>query len=469
MVRLLQRIPLGGLLAGNFLIYMLFWRWFPFFTHALEYPQKDIYTFTPSLPAGFGYVLLLLVSFLFYWLATQKVIAGNLPTRGGVAGILAVSALFCLPLLLTYPINATDIYRYAIHGRVAGVHGQDPYFSPPNDFGDDPYTIFAGEWGEVVSPYGAAWELIAGNSARLLPHNFYAHMLLLKGIITLAYLLIGWFIYQLLSGTPPEQRLGKTALWVWHPALLLIFAVDGHNDSLMLLGLIAGWWLIQNCRREALGITVSWWGVLVKPIGVLAFPFLLLGAWQKTVPAQRIRFVLLSLIGIAVSSGLAFAPFGSPQQLIERLLFEAGDVVGFSPSALLILMGQRAGIPHIYAVLNQTTMWLLLASALGIFGWAWFKNRPICGITNLFGAYLGLALSFRLWYTAWLLPWLIVEEGKSNWRLNAGILLLLTAQLSVFIYGHLWRTILGRDLLWSHLFGVLFTFALPIAIAKFMD
>ncbi len=459
-----QKIPFGLALAGNMAIYIIFWRWFPFAPNSLQ--NKDIFAFTPSLPAGLAYVSLLTLAFLLYWAAAKQLNDDTAPRSFGVWAILGVAALYCIPLIFAYPINATDIYRYAIRGRILGYYGENPYQLSPSVFPDDPYHFLAGEWADVTSPYGPVWELTAAGITRMAPNDLTLALFVFKIVIVAAFLAVGWLIYYALAERSDAEKRYKTALWAWHPALLLIFAADAHNDAMMLLALATGWALISRRSRLAAGVIVSWWGVLVKPIGLLAFPFLALAAWQQTVAAQRFRIFLFSAIGVLVSSGLAFAPFGSPTHLIKRLWLEASGVAGFSPTALLILINQRLSVSGAFALVNQLSSWALVASAGFVFGWAWLKKRPMRGVANVFGAYLGLALSFRLWYPAWLLPWLIFEKADNSQRLNAGILLLITAQLSVFIYGHMWRMVLAGDFLLAHLLGVSFTFGLPLALAK---
>jgi hypothetical protein len=123
-------------------------------------------------------------------------------------------------------------------------------------------------------------------------------------------------------------------------------------------------------------------------------------------------------------------------------------------------------------------------------------RSPLCAAADSFTIYILTALNFRLWYTTWLFPWLLLDteqehrkahnshgdtrrEGEnlhspfiihhSSFRLQAGLWLLLTTQLSVLIYGHLRSYVLGGDYLLAHLIGVPFVFGLPLFLSKLIN
>jgi hypothetical protein len=100
----------------------------------------------------------------------------------------------------------------------------------------------------------------------------------------------------------------------------------------------------------------------------------------------------------------------------------------------------------------------------------WRGRSPLRGAADIFAAYLVQALNFRIWYAAWPLPWLLLEEDKERVvslspRLWVGLLFLLTSQLSVVWYAHVRIYGFGRDHLLAHLTGVPLTFLLPFVVA----
>src|SRR3982750_4462025 len=98
---------LASLLLGGYLI--LAW-WFPLLGHADKVPLADIHTFAPTLNYGLLYALLVCLLFGGYWLAYRMVWQRAQPLQAWA--IVLTTILFAAPLLVTYPVNAVDVFRY---------------------------------------------------------------------------------------------------------------------------------------------------------------------------------------------------------------------------------------------------------------------------------------------------------------------------------------------------------------------
>lgn len=261
--------PLPTLFILSFLGYLLLLRFFPLIPRYNQTPLADVRTFTPSLGAGLAYGGLLLLLYGLYGLAYQTVQTGQsdnqndhakaqrrkdkpfffAPLRLGakffntrqksvsLPFILLTTTLFALPLLFTYPINANDVYRYFIRGRITAVYATSPYSQPPAAFPNDPYLPLAGEWATATSPYGPVWELTAAALTRLAPNNLLLGLLLFKLLGLGLHLATAVLIHYALKHQPANHRTAATLLWAWNPALLLFFVTDAHNDILMLFWL----------------------------------------------------------------------------------------------------------------------------------------------------------------------------------------------------------------------------------------
>ncbi len=465
--------------------YLVFWWWFPLRPYYNTLPLQDVRSFAPSLLAGLGYALLLVTLFGLYWLAFRAVQAGRAVPSLWV--LLGTAVLFAIPLLQTYPINANDLFRYVIRGRVSSVHGQSPYAASPDAFPDDPFLPLAGEWADETSPYGPLWELLAAGVTRLTQNNLPAGLLAFKGLGLLAHLACGWLIWRLLAQADAARQRSFTLLWLWNPALLLMFVVDGHNDVLMMvwqLAAITFWQQKQPALSSSMKLSVPKWpsltlfflllAALTKPIALLPIPFFAVAIWRD-LPDLRTR---LRLFGWAAVWGvtavwLAFLPFGSPLDLAVRLLREASSGPGFSPATLLLLLAGEWGqlitpefielVANLFRVLfGLLFLWLLW---LG-----WNGRSPLRAAADVLAAYSLQALSFRLWYSTWPFLWLLLEnenaEAQTTTRLRAGLWFLVTVQLSVLIYGHLRVYVLGGSQLAAHLIGIPFVFFLPYLLAS---
>ena len=450
--------------------YAIFWLWFPLRPYFNAVPLQDVRTFAPSLLSGLGYGLLLLALFGLYWLAFRVVQARR--TAPSLVVLLGTAVLFAIPLLQTYPINANDLYRYVIRGRISSVYGESPYTTPPDAYPDDPFLPLAGEWAGETSPYGPMWELLAASVTRLTQNNLLAGLLSFKLVGLLAHLVCGWLIWQLLARSNPASQRSITLLWLWNPALLLMFVVDGHNDVVMMVWQLMGIWFWRQ-KRPSAALFFLLLAALTKPIALLPLPIFALAIWQD-LPSNQARLRVMGWIAVGGGTAvwLTFLPFGSPVDLAIRLLREASNNPGFSPATLLLLIASEINQPlsfELVANLFRLPFGLLL---LWLLWRGWHGRSPLRAAADTFYTYSLQALSFRLWYSTWPFLWLLLEddtaEAMPTFRLRAGLWFLLTVQLSVIIYGHLRVYALGGSQLAAHLIGIPFVFFLPFLLAYFV-
>ena len=441
--------------------------WFPLAPNALAIPLPDVSTFVTWPERTIAYAALICIQFALYWLAYREARAGRIPSSFWAVWIPAL--MFAAMLVGVFTINATDLHRYVMHARVQAVYGLNPYTTPLDAIPNDPFRYFAGEWGKETTPYGPVWQLFSLALVRLSGNDFVRSLWLLKGATAGLCLAIAGLIWLALHRVDPQERLARVLLWAWNPALWLIFAVDGHNDSLVLFCLVLGWVLIAK-DRPALGLVVMALAPLVKLSGLLPIPFFVLGLWRN-LPDWRARvrvFVpaVAGMVGVAV---VAFLPFGSPLDLGSRLMREASQTGGFSPLALAVLTVQKIGGFVSTDRIVEAAGVLLLLLALWIAWRTWRGRSPLRGAADINAAYLLLAFGFRIWYASWVFPWLVLDrtERQSDFRLRAGIWFLLTTQLSVLLYGRVRHELLGNDMALAHLLGIPLVFGLPLLLAYF--
>ena len=270
------------------------------------------------------------------------------------------------------------------------------------------------------------------------------------------------------------ERSANTVLWAWNPALLLIFMVNGHNDALMIFWLLLGLLVMQR-GFPAFGFLLMLLGALTKPIGILALPMFFVSALRDSRSVlERVRFVFAAVAGGLLLILLLFLPFGSPVELVQRLMREAGAGGGFSPAVLALLLAQNDGIELTAGSIARLASFLFVLFAifvLWLLGRTWQGRSPIRGTADIFFGYLAQALNYRIWYAAWPFPWLLLdaaskpENQSAAFRLHYGLWFLLTSQLSVLIYGHVRIYALGGSQLLAHLLGVGFTFTAPLFLA----
>ena len=459
-------VALAGLSLAGYIILRL---WFPLGPYVDRYPSPDVRALAPTLNDALVYAGLICALFFIYLLAYRLV--QRLASGPAILVILTSAVLFCLPLLSAFPINATDVYRYFIRGRISTVHSENPFLVAVADLDEEPFALLAGEWATETSPYGPLWELTAATVTSATPDDLTAGLLSFKALSSLAFLAGGVLIWLALADAGPAKRSALTLLWLWNPALLLTFAMDGHNDSLMLALLLLGWLLIARGRFQ-LGMLVALLAPLTKPIALLALPYFFIACWQS-LPDRRAGLRLLLLTGGAglLLAWLTFLPFGSPLDLAQRLLGEASSGGGFTPLAWFILETREAGFDMPARPVIRILSGLFVILGLWLAWLTWRGRSAIRAAADIFAGYILQAFRFRIWYAAWPFPWLVLDRGRaddtdvvSQRRLAAGLAFLLTSQLSVLVYGQIRTELLGNSHLRAHRAGIAFTFLLPLLV-----
>jgi hypothetical protein len=235
----------------------------------------------------------------------------------------------------------------------------------------------------------------------------------------------------------------------------------------MLFWLLLGFYLMERRGWHSAGFLTMVLAPLTKMIGLLPLPFFFLSAWRRlpTVVA-RLRFLVVSALGSLALAGAFFLPFGSPLDLAYRLLRESSGAAGFSPATLLLLLARRMGFPIAIETVAAASLLLFTLLSLILLWLTWRGRSPLRGVADVFMSYLVTALTFRIWYTTWPFPWLLIER-RSGGRLAAGLGFLLAAQLSVVIYGHVRAYLLAGDHLLAHLIGISLVFLLPFLFPFF--
>jgi hypothetical protein len=253
------------------------------FVHTLR--TTDIGMFLSRLCVILGGALLLQA-----WLvAGADVLSGHIRD---VRRLWSVLAIWIAPLVLAPPLFSRDVYSYYAHGKLV-LKGVDPYTngvdSIPGWFRDgvDPM------WSQVPTPYGPVFLGISRAIAQLISDPFVAaiafRLVAIAGVALLAY-----YVPRLafLNGIDAPK-----ALWlgVMNPLILMNFVASSHNDSLM-IGLIAAGMCLAMEGSMIVGIIAVTAGAMVKPIGLLALPFVGL-IWAGTKSSRNQRLVAWAKTG----------------------------------------------------------------------------------------------------------------------------------------------------------------------------
>jgi hypothetical protein len=364
---------------------------------------------------------------------------------------------------------------------------------PPNDFPDDPYIAFAGEFGDWVSGYGPLWEILIQIPLRLGATEMVAGSVSLKLLVLLCYLLcailLGWFAVPQ-RGSP----LAALTFFAWNPLILIQVPGNGHNDMVFMLLMVLGiiMWQRQNWWAATLALTLatlakasaflivplfavvllrhesSWRGRFIKAVGAgligLMTAYLvysMLGPVTETLTgvtdmltvrrgfavASEVRMVLREVLPRNAEAAVAPESMGAVQSLRELLPCSAeGD--------WLVRLANQV-IPCNVAEAMPRTIGrnLFILFYLGLLIQLWRRKLDL--ITAGFLAYfsqLMLGQTFRIWYPMWLIPLAALHLTSATfWRT---FLFSLTSELSIINYFVVWRWWL-RYLPWERL-GLLY-------------
>jgi len=322
--------------------------------------------------------------------------APRLPARWIIAAIVAVHAIF----FLSPPLALTDIFNYINYGRMEVVHHLNPYTTiPVSEPHNDPAFILS-NWHQLLSPYGPMFTLLTFVVVPLgLAGSFWA----LKGILVLASLatiMLVWKCARLLGRDPR----GAVVLVGLNP-IVLVWGLGGdHNDFLMLLGIMLGFYLLLRTHGGVVAVEADdppstrreGRRGLVLPLSATE-----LGAGAAFVMAAAFKASAGVLIPV-VLAGLLHAPRRLVQVLIGMLL--AGVIVG---ATSLLAFGLH--IPDLSTQARVVT----LESVPNLIGLAVGAGGETEFIHRLMSAALGVSVILCCWF-AWRRRETLTAEGWAS-------------------------------------------------------
>ncbi|HEU5432476.1 MAG TPA: hypothetical protein VFU81_12480, partial [Thermomicrobiales bacterium] len=143
------------------------------------------------------------------------------PVQRALPAVFAVAILAALAMAWMYPVNAIDLFIYAVRSRIFTAHGANPLAVPPIAFPRDPLMRFASvEWGDNVSPYGPLWTLIAAPATAFAGRDLPRALLAFKALAVVATLAGGWIAGRVAALDDPERAAGATLVYLWNPLVL---------------------------------------------------------------------------------------------------------------------------------------------------------------------------------------------------------------------------------------------------------
>jgi hypothetical protein len=298
--------------------------------------------------------------------------------------VIAVAALHLI-LLLSPPMQLTDLFNYLGYARLGALHHLNPYTHTIRQEVFDPVYGFS-SWHNLRSPYGPLFIAFTYPLALVsLPIAYWAVKLATVALAFGFVMLVGQIARQL--GRDPRFAMAFVA---FNP-IFLIYAIEGfHNDFFMLMPMLGAISLVLAHRYRSAGVVLML-AVAVKFTAVILLPFLLVAAHTRQ---RRIQVLVGAAVCAVPLIALDLALFGFS---LPNLSQQSTLLTGFSLTNVFGLLFGVGGTP---ALLKVAAVGVVLVVAH-----QFYRNRDWIGGAGWSTLALIASLSWLMpWYVVWLLP-----------------------------------------------------------------
>ena len=333
------------------------------------------------------------------WLVAW-ITAPRLPVRA-LAGVVAAAHGL---LLLAPPLALTDVFNYQLYGRMAALHGLNPYRDIPVQAAHDPLFALT-NWHHLRSPYGPLFTL---GSEALGVFGVHGWLWAWKAVVilsSLATIALAADIARRLGGSP-QRVIAAVGL----SPLLLIAEVGGlHQDMPAMACLLgAAWCLVRGREAAAPAWLAPLAGALVvaaagiKPSFAIVAGVVVLGAHRRGTAIAGAAVAAAALVAIdLLLYGGALPAIASQSALVDPL--SVPNLVG--------LAAGRGGADHAVRMIADAALVAIAAGATIAVGLR--RERALSALrVVLFGSLLALAWVMP-WYLIWALPFIALARPRA--------------------------------------------------------
>lgn len=374
-------------------------------------------------PLACTFIFLALGALAYAWWALRD---AGLPVRWHVR----TAVLWFAPLLLSAPLFSRDIYSYAADGLMLHL-GHDPYHEGVRYAASTWAGSVSHVWLDSPTPYGPLFLVLAQLCAVVAMGHLLVAIAALRLVAVCGFAVVAWAVPAIAGrlGTDPAR-----AAWlgVLSPLIGTLLIAGGHNDALMIAGVLAGVALALR-RHHVLAALACAAATAVKAPAAVVLPFLAILAaldHRGTAPLSWIRLVLRSLaalacsvaavVGITLATGLGFAWVGNLDTSGASIQWTSLPTgLGMGIGAIGTLFGHNVEYAAVAAL--RTVAFVVLAVILvGI----WLHALRHSSDRRLVVLSAGRALlatvilgpAFQGWYYLWALPLLAATVTDRRWR-----------------------------------------------------
>ena len=233
------------------------------------------------------------------WLSLGRMLMGRMPPDGRRPSeytMVATTACWLAPLLVSVPLFSRDTYSYLAQGALLR-DGLDPYVvapvQNPNALLDNVSSI----WTTTTAPYGPAFILVAKFVTMIVGDNVVVGTMLLRLCMLPGLVLLIWAAVRVARHIGADASI---ALWicVLNP-LVIVHLMGGVHNEMLMVGLMMAGIALTFAARHVAGMTLIALAVAVKATAILALPFMV-WVWMRHLPGRRLRaFVIASVSSVA--------------------------------------------------------------------------------------------------------------------------------------------------------------------------
>ncbi len=357
-----------------------------------------------------------------------------------ILGIVTVSGvLFDVGLAVLFPpVLSSDIYHYALFGRMVAFYHLNPYIVSDIAVRSDPLWQLAA-WRDVTTHYGPVWTLLSAAVALVTGSGTLLTVLGFKALAALSNLLNFLLVYLLARQLNPANATRALLVYAWNPLILIETAGSGHNEAIMMTFALLGVLLLVRHRLA--------WGTIMLSLSVMITYLTALLAFFATVillgqaATRRHTLKLAVRLGASAAGAIVvfYAPFWGGIQTMQELLavgspFKTPVRVALREIVAQILAGDTltlasarvAAEPYVIGGLHLAFLILVLLLARGALLRAkmspthpWSYMLDCWGIASLI--YMTVVYGWNLPFYL-VIPWATVAVGpvtRINQRLNA--------------------------------------------------
>jgi hypothetical protein len=289
-------------------------------------------------------------------------------------------------LLLSPPLQLTDLFNYLGYARLGALHHLNPYTHVIKQEFYDPVYQFT-SWHNLKSPYGPLFTAITYPFGFMSLPVAYWLIKVETVLLSLGFVAIVWQCARQLGRDPRFA-----VVFVAFNPIYLLYAVAGfHNDFFMLVASTGAISLLLARRDRSAGAALTI-AVAIKFTAIVLLPFLLLGARSRKRAVNLLGGAVLAAVPLAIMDLVLFG------LSIPNLSDQSSLLTDFSiPNVVGVLIGVGGGTP---LLLRIATVSVVLVVAYQIYrrrdwltgaGWSTFA--------------LIVSLAWLIpWYVIWLLP-----------------------------------------------------------------